>query len=57
MDPSGTMGSAEEILSRYEVSGSGCTGLVVDKHGNLSSTFLHVREIITSSLVEQHCNY
>jgi hypothetical protein len=47
--PPGTIGPAEEILNRYGVNGSICTGLVVGKHGKLSSMFLHICDLIPSS--------
>jgi hypothetical protein len=53
----GTIGPAEEILNRYGDRGSGCTGLVIGKHGNLSSAFLYIRDLITKSLASRHCNY
>jgi hypothetical protein len=35
-NPPGTIGPAEEILIRYGDRGSGCTGLIIGKHGNRS---------------------
>jgi hypothetical protein len=53
----GTIGPAEEILNKYGNRGSGCTGLIIGKHGNLSSVFLHIRDLITKSLACRHCDY
>jgi hypothetical protein len=53
----GTIGPAEEILNTYGDRGSECTGLIIGKHGNLSSAFLHSRDLITKSLASRHCNY
>jgi hypothetical protein len=53
----GTIGPAEEILNAYGDKGSGCTGLIIGKDGNLSSAFLHIRDLITKSLASRHCNY
>jgi hypothetical protein len=41
----------------YGDRGSGCTGLVIGKHGILSSAFLRIRDLITKSLANRHCNY
>jgi hypothetical protein len=49
--PPGMIGTVEEIIYRYGVRGSGCTGLIISKHGNLSSAFLHIRGLITLSRV------
>jgi hypothetical protein len=38
----GTIGPAEEILNTYGDRGSGCTGLIIGKHVNLLSAFLHI---------------
>jgi hypothetical protein len=46
----GTIGSVEEILSMYEDRDSGCTGLIIGKHGNLSSAFFRIRDLIAKSL-------
>jgi hypothetical protein len=48
---------AEEIFNRYGDRGSGCIGRIIGKHGNLSSAFLRIRDLITKSLVSRHCNY
>jgi hypothetical protein len=53
----GTIGPAEKILNTYGDRGSGCTGLIIGKHRNLSSAFLHIRDLIAKSLVNRHCNY
>jgi hypothetical protein len=53
----GTIGPAEEILNTYGDRGSGCTGLIIGKHGNLSSAFLRIRDLITKSLASRHCNF
>jgi hypothetical protein len=50
----GTIGPAEEILNTYGDRGSGCTGLIIGKHGNLSSAFLYLRVLITKSLASRH---
>jgi hypothetical protein len=34
----GTIGPAGEILNKYGDRGSGCSGLIIGKHGNLSTT-------------------
>jgi hypothetical protein len=52
-----TIGPAEEILNMYGDRGLGRTGLIIGKHGNLSSAFLHIRYLITKSLASRHCNY
>jgi hypothetical protein len=53
----GTIGPTEETLNIYGDSGSGCTGLIIGKHGNLSSSFLRIRDLIAKSLASRHCNY
>jgi hypothetical protein len=53
----GTIGPAEEILNTHGDKGSGCIGLIIGKHGNLSSAFLHIRDLIAKSLASRHCNY
>jgi hypothetical protein len=53
----GTIGPAEEILNRYGDRGFGCTGLIIGRHWNLSSAFLRIRDLITKSLANRHCNY
>jgi hypothetical protein len=55
--PQGTIGPAEEILSTYGDRSLGCTGLVIGKHGNLSSALLRFRDFITKSLANQHSNH
>jgi hypothetical protein len=48
-----TTGPAEEILNRYRDRGSGCTGLIIGEHGNLSSAYLYIRDLITESLASR----
>jgi hypothetical protein len=44
----GTIGLVEEILNKNADIGSGCTGLIIGKHGNLSSVFLHICDLIAN---------
>jgi hypothetical protein len=53
----GTIGPAEMILNKYGDRGSGCTGLIIGKNGNLSLAFLHIRDLNAKSLASRHCNY
>ena len=57
LNPPGTIGPAEEILNRHGINGSGCTGLVTGKHGNLSPAFHDVRDLIVDALATKHANY
>jgi hypothetical protein len=53
----GMIGPAEEILNRHREGVSGCTGLVIGKHGNLSSAFICICDLITKSLANQHYRF
>jgi hypothetical protein len=60
MENKSTLGiicTAEEILNTHVDRGSGFTGLIIGKHGNLSSALLHIRNLIAKSLSSRHCNY
>jgi hypothetical protein len=48
------IGPVEEILNTYGDKGSWCTGLIIGKHGKLSSAFLRIRDLITRSLANRH---
>jgi hypothetical protein len=52
-----TIDPADDVLKRYGDSDAGCTGLVFEKHGIFSSISLHIRDLVTLSLANQHCNY
>jgi hypothetical protein len=48
--------SIETLIKNLD-RGSGCTGLVIGKHGDLSLAFLRILDLITKSLLNQHFNY
>ena len=56
--PPGTIGPAEDILNRYgQEKGSGCTGFVFGKHGNLSPAFIVLRDLIVNKRTNELAQY